>query len=178
MRVASYNSGYRGVEAPPATLITVEQPTMTSSDIPIIISRKQAIEQGLEQYYTGIPCKRGHIAHRVIANWECIVCHRIRNKISSKKPLIRENKNKRSKRYRKIELVIKRVARKKVDKTISNGELIRKPCERCGTMDNVHGHHEDYMKPLEVMWLCPIHHTERHRELRKIAASKQEKSNG
>jgi len=28
-------------------------------------------------------------------------------------------------------------------------------------------HHEDYSKPLEIVWLCIKHHAERHREIRK-----------
>lgn len=39
------------------------------------------------------------------------------------------------------------------------------PCERCGA--KAHAHHEDYDKPLEVVWLCPIHHKQRHREMKK-----------
>ncbi len=46
--------------------------------------------------------------------------------------------------------------------------IIPQPCERCGS-PKVHGHHEDYSKPLEVMWLCTKHHGERHRELRRAA---------
>ena len=37
------------------------------------------------------------------------------------------------------------------------------PCEICGSVD-VHGHHEDYSKPLEVNWLCALHHREAHRD--------------
>jgi hypothetical protein len=37
---------------------------------------------------------------------------------------------------------------------------ISKPdhCTRCGLICNPEGHHEDYSKPLEVLWLCrPCH---------------------
>jgi hypothetical protein len=38
-------------------------------------------------------------------------------------------------------------------------------CERCAITCIPHGHHEDYSKPLDVMWLCPECHGERHREI-------------
>lgn len=44
------------------------------------------------------------------------------------------------------------------------GLLVPKPCERCGAA-RVEGHHEDYDKPLEVVWLCRKCHTKRHSEL-------------
>jgi|688.fasta_scaffold28174_11 hypothetical protein len=50
----------------------------------------------------------------------------------------------------------------RVNKAIKAGKLIKMPCEKCGSL-NVHGHHDDYMKPLEVRWLCPKHHGEQHR---------------
>jgi hypothetical protein len=39
------------------------------------------------------------------------------------------------------------------------GGVVRpKVCERCGTACKPHGHHPDYSKPLEVIWLCyPCH---------------------
>jgi len=43
-----------------------------------------------------------------------------------------------------------------------------KPCVRCGS-SKTHAHHEDYTRPLDVIWLCPAHHAERHRELRQQA---------
>lgn len=51
-----------------------------------------------------------------------------------------------------------------VDKAIRKGGLTRQPCERCERTDT-HAHHEDYSKPLEVRWLCPPHHKERHKEI-------------
>ena len=49
-------------------------------------------------------------------------------------------------------------------RAIKLGELVKQPCERCGSLD-VEGHHEDYSKPLEIKWLCIEHHNERHREI-------------
>ena len=53
------------------------------------------------------------------------------------------------------------LAHGKVGREIRAGRLIKKPCEICGER-KVHGHHDDYAKPLEVRWLCPIHHHEWH----------------
>lgn len=38
-----------------------------------------------------------------------------------------------------------------------------KPCMVCGDK-KVHGHHPDYSKQLDVMWLCAAHHQEWHAE--------------
>lgn len=54
-------------------------------------------------------------------------------------------------------------------KAIINGEIEKGIiCEDCGYEDLVEddlvGHHEDYTKPLEVIWLCGPCHRVRHRE--------------
>ena len=51
-----------------------------------------------------------------------------------------------------------------VARAIRNGDLVRVPCIRCGEKKSV-AHHEDYDKPLEVMWLCQPCHKQRHKEL-------------
>lgn len=60
----------------------------------------------------------------------------------------------------------KRSAHKAVERALEKESLIRLPCERCGS-DRSQAHHEDYSKPLEVVWLCPLHHMARHREIEK-----------
>ena len=53
-------------------------------------------------------------------------------------------------------------ARDAVAKAMRDGRLTRKPCEVCGC-DQSEAHHEDYAKPLNVVWLCRTHHMQRHR---------------
>lgn len=49
---------------------------------------------------------------------------------------------------------------------ISRGDLVRQPCVRCGNPKS-HGHHPDYSKPLDVVWLCAQHHNEVHGRIAK-----------
>ena len=51
-----------------------------------------------------------------------------------------------------------------VTRAVRSGKLVRQPCERCGEIKSL-AHHEDYDKPLEVMWLCQPCHKQRHKEL-------------
>lgn len=50
----------------------------------------------------------------------------------------------------------------KVFKAKESGELLKNPCEVCGSKDSM-AHHDDYDKPLDVRWLCGKHHKEWHR---------------
>lgn len=43
--------------------------------MPDIISRKEALAKGLKRYFTGKPCKHGHISERTISG--CVECHNI-----------------------------------------------------------------------------------------------------
>jgi len=52
-----------------------------------------------------------------------------------------------------------------VGNALRDGRLIKQPCERCGKIEHVQAHHDDYSKPFDVMWLCTTHHGERHREI-------------
>jgi hypothetical protein len=58
-----------------------------------------------------------------------------------------------------------------VNHAIRYGKLKRQPCEVCGNPKS-QSHHDDYSKPLEVRWLCPIHHkvADKERKLREVAA--------
>lgn len=49
----------------------------------------------------------------------------------------------------------------RVHKALKAGKLREMPCEKCLDV-RVHAHHDDYSKPLDVMWLCQKHHLEVH----------------
>jgi hypothetical protein len=51
-----------------------------------------------------------------------------------------------------------------VARAVKKGTLIKVPCERCGNIKSL-AHHDDYDKPLDVMWLCQPCHKQRHKEL-------------
>lgn len=53
-----------------------------------------------------------------------------------------------------------------VARSIRKGELVQKPCIQCGEIKSI-AHHEDYDKPLEVMWLCQPCHKQRHKDLKQ-----------
>lgn len=53
-------------------------------------------------------------------------------------------------------------AHEQVYRAVRSGALKRLPCERCGATHCVHGHHEDYSRPLDVRWLCPKCHARHH----------------
>ena len=60
-----------------------------------IITRKEALEKNLPYFFTGKPCKKGHIAKRRTDKYNCNECDRINNK-KWDTPEIRRIKHQRS----------------------------------------------------------------------------------
>lgn len=59
----------------------------------------------------------------------------------------------------------KQKARMMVKEAVRTGKLTRPTCcSKCDTETKIEGHHEDYTKPLEVIWVC----RSCHRELDKL----------
>lgn len=100
---------------------------------------------------------RGRDPKRKAANKQ-----RYREKISTKTG--RKRLWKQAKEWREKNK-IKRAAHTLTGNAIRDGRLQKGSCERCGTTKKVHAHHEDYLKPLEVTWLCQSCHGRRHREI-------------
>ena len=48
-------------------------------------------------------------------------------------------------------------ARQIVYNAIKSGKLKRSPCEICSDLKS-EAHHEDYLKPLQIIWCCKEHH--------------------
>jgi hypothetical protein len=44
-----------------------------------IISYKQALNAGMSKYFTGVPCKEGHVAERSVKGRSCCVCAKNRS---------------------------------------------------------------------------------------------------
>ena len=42
--------------------------------MPKIIARKEALAKGLKRFFTGKPCKRGHVVERRVDTGDCIEC--------------------------------------------------------------------------------------------------------
>jgi len=72
----------------------------------------------------------------------------------------------------------KKLATQTVGNAIRDKRIVKKPCAVCGK-SNVHAHHEDYSKPLDVVFLCIRHHNDRHIHIRDMAVlGKQHKKIG
>lgn len=58
----------------------------------------------------------------------------------------------------------KRAAHIILGNRIRKGEVVKPDvCSCCGKGGIIHGHHSDYSRPLDVEWLCPACHVEKHR---------------
>ena len=57
-----------------------------------------------------------------------------------------------------------------LNRAIRTGKLERKPCIVCENPKS-QGHHQDYSKPLEVIWLCAKHHKAVHNNI-KVGSNK------
>lgn len=84
---------------------------------------------------------------------------RVSNKYKKEHP---ERHRKTEAEYRKRN-PLKVKAHNDVTHAIERGDLVRKPCEKCGN-ERSEAHHEDYSKPLEVIWLCRMCHVALHME--------------
>ncbi len=49
-----------------------------------------------------------------------------------------------------------------VSNAIRDGRLKKMSCDICGSKQSLHAHHEDYSRPLNVVWLCAKHHHRHH----------------
>jgi hypothetical protein len=83
----------------------------------------------------------------------------------SKKPARIAQIQARTKRYR-LENPDRFSAHNKVSYAIRSGKLTKLPCKVCGSIKS-HAHHDDYTKPLDVVWLCAIHHREEHERMKE-----------
>lgn len=101
-----------------------------------------------------------HYKKGIYPNSWCKGCYRKHRRTPEMKRKNREYV-KKAQYWKRSENRIKHKARIKLQYHVRKGKIKRQPCKICGDR-KVHGHHDDYNKPLEVRWLCPYHHHEHH----------------
>jgi hypothetical protein len=74
-----------------------------------------------------------------------------------------------NKRWTEIN-VAKRNATTKLNNAVRRGKIERLPCIVCG--EEAEAHHPAYSMPLEVVWLCDLHHKQVHKEARNYLRGK------
>lgn len=143
-----------------------------------IVSRASAIADGSKNYFTGKPCKHGHISERIVSNKNCRECYRLRDMVRYSKRKNTDKLKDRSKRNY-LRYVAKNPEKAKahqlLNHAVKQGNIKKQPCEKCGATYRIHGHHDDYSKPLDVVWLCAKHHIERHQQLKKSPSGLEER---
>lgn len=122
-------------------------------------ARRYRVIQGTARFCS-LKCKNTWIAREVTP---------LRDQSGSNNPNWKGGISKDNYRYKKrqVKKYPKRArARSIVAKAKRTGKLIPKPCLVCGASQDIQAHHEDYNKPLEVIWLCRSCHRDLH-EARK-----------
>ena len=98
-------------------------------------------------------CRKGNVAY-----YHCRSCANARGR-----KYYAQNKEKcRAIIYKSIEKhKNKQVARKLLCSAVNASKIIRpKACNLCNKKGKIQGHHTDYLKPLEVQWLCTSCHAD------------------
>lgn len=89
-------------------------------------------------------------------------CERLKNNQEARE----RNNQKKKEWYQKNKH--KKNANLKVARALLNGTIIKlSNCEKCGSSEKLEAHHENYNKPLDVIWLCIKCHNNRHKEINK-----------
>jgi len=104
--------------------MTIEFAPMTMQ----IITRQEAVQLGLSRYFTGKPCKHGHIAERLTRNHCCSVCANERAKAYQKK--IRDSSQTTVKGNPKHEQPAREAARQEAIKAGAKTYFHGIPCKR------------------------------------------------
>jgi hypothetical protein len=117
-------------------------------------------------YARGLECRictRKRVKSNRLANSEYYRQYYALHPGKHSKPLDRAKANEASCRcYRANKH--KWLARGKVRRAVASGKITVPPsCSRCGLTGTVEAHHEDYGRPLDVVWLCKMCHENIHK---------------
>jgi len=127
---------------------------------------KCKIEKPLSDYYKHKQMKDGHLNKCKECSKSDSTSHR-NNNIEKIREYDRERGSRQSKEYLKEyrdNHPNKYKAHNIVNNAIRDNKLFKEVCEKCGSDKKTHAHHDNYLKPLNVRWLCAACHSQWHRD--------------
>lgn len=129
------------------------------------LDREWRLQTGRSQKIRTGKCQCGQ-EFASYSNCYCVDCASIwRKEYLASHPEVRQRMYDRRNEIRKNDPVemVKVYVRSMTGRAIKTGKLMKMPCEVCFAEENVEAHHDDYLKPLDVRWLCKTHHAEHHK---------------
>ena len=122
-------------------------------------------EKDLSEFYKHKQMKDGHVNKCKVCNKKDVTQNR-NKKVDYYREYDRKRGNRQDKAYRdeyKVKYPNKYKAHSMVSNAIRDGKLFPEPCEVCRSGLGVQAHHDDYAKPLNIRWLCVVHHHDWHK---------------
>lgn len=115
------------------------------------------LPHGLSKYNAGCRCEECRVAHnRHIREWSNGAGK------SRVRARLRDYREKNPERVRAWDAL---------NNAVASGRLEKPERCACGRDARVQGHHDDYSRPLDVIWLCGVCHKARHQWLRQQKAA-------
>jgi hypothetical protein len=136
-----------------------------------------AVQKPVSEFYKHPQMADGYLGR-------CKVCHRSEmNRLRGDNPEVyRQRDRERGKTDTRKEAFIRKNRQKRlsmgpeydaahnaVSRAVKAWFLVKPTsCQRCNSIREIEAHHDDHAKKLEVMWLCPVCHAARHKELGRL----------
>lgn len=129
---------------------------------------KCSVSQPISCFYKHSKMADGHLNKCIACTKRDVLVHRKKNVEA-----IRSYDRERSKLPHRIQISYQNAvayrlkypdryrANSLVAAALKSGSLFKTPCGCCGSADT-EAHHPDYSRPLDVIWLCAVHHKEIH----------------
>ena len=135
------------------------------------------VSKPLEDFYKHPMMADGHLGKCKECAKEDVRMHRILHpdivRETDRRKYAKTERGQRAKRLKQLRATVDWRMRRKANTMVGNAVRDKKlfpksACEKCGSTLHIEGHHEDYSKPLDVIWLCRKCHYARHSELTRL----------
>lgn len=123
--------------------------------------------KALDEFYVHPEMADGHMNKCKVCTRKDTHVHRLQN-LEHFRAYDRSRGNRQGSEYTKFYRVQnpeKSRAHQLINKHVRSGKIQRpEACTSCGRVGHLEGHHEDYSRPLDVIWLCSPCHRAKHKK--------------